>query len=201
MSSDTNPVVTHDQLFSRYAYLLLAIAIQALAFGVFLATLTLLQWRALERWPFLATEFLVLVGVCFGQIAIARKLCWRFDMLDALLLFTIGLLECVPMLLLGTVPHDLLWWFICYLALTNVVFLSLTNARMKTAASVAMPLNRRRVILNVVHSYLLLLAIAAAYYDWQVNLVGVLFMIDQAAMLATVLFMDRHTVKAAPQRA
>jgi hypothetical protein len=179
--------------FSQNAYLLLTLLIQAAVFSVFVYSLSVLQWHALNRWPFLVTELLMLVIVTFGHVAVARDLAWHVDLLDVLLPFLIGLLQCVPMLLLESVPKDAMWWFVCYLGLANVSFANLIVVRMKTPHTIALPLVRRRTILIFAHSYLLVLAIVACYYEWHVELVGVLFMVEHLGIVAGLYWLDLRT--------
>ncbi len=179
--------------FSQNAYLILTLLIQAVVFSVFIYSLSVLQWRALDRWPFLATEFLVVVILTFGGVVVARDLAWHLDLLDTLLLFLIGLLQCVPMLLLGRVPNDAMWWFVCYLGLANVSFANLISVRMRTPRAVALPLVRRRTIVTFAHSYLLVLAIVACYFDWHVKAVGVLFLVEHVAIFASLYWLDLKT--------
>ena len=192
MSSIDTTKPVGDEPFSRYAYLALALAIQAVVLGTFVASLTMLQRDALGRWPFLVTEFLVLTGICFNQIHVAHDICWRLDIVDVLIRFTVGLLQCVPMLLLGRVPNDILWWFICYFLLTNAVFLGMVNTRLKIPPGVKLPLLKRRGILNIIQLYLLALAIVACFYAWHEMLIGILFMMDQIVMIAAIYVFDRR---------
>ena len=74
----------------------------------------------------------MIVILTYGAVGVARNLAWHLDLLDTLLLFLIGLLQSVPMLLLGRVPNDAMWWFVCYLGLANVSFANLINVRMRT---------------------------------------------------------------------
>ena len=120
---------TNEDTFSRNAYLMLTMLIQAVVFNVFIYSLTVLQWRAIDRWPYLVTEFLTVVIITFGQITVARDLAWQLDLLDVLLPFLIGLLECLLILLLGRVQNDTMWWFVCYLGLMNASFANLMNVR------------------------------------------------------------------------
>ncbi len=172
---------------------MLTMLLQAVAFGVFINSLTALQWQALDRWPYLVTEFLTVVIITFGQITVARDLAWQLDLLDVLFPFLIALLECLPMLLLGRVQKDTAWWFVCYLGLMNVTFANLMNARLKTPNTVALPLLRRRTILAVVTPFLLLFAIVACYFDWHVEVVGALFMVEQMAVIASLYLLDLRT--------
>jgi hypothetical protein len=193
VASESNATALPDDLLARNGYLWLTSLIQAIVFGVFVASLNKLQWRALDRWPFVITEFLNVVLVCFGHVAISRDLCWQLDLLDVFIPFMLGLLQCLPMLLLGMIRNDALWWFVCYFALTNFIFLALLNSRMKTPATIALPLTKTRAILCTVHLYLLLLAMLACYYHWQIQLVGILFMVEQIGVFFTIYFFDRRT--------
>ncbi len=184
---------SNQDSFSQNAYLILTLLIQAVVLSVFVSTLTVLQWRALDRWPFLVTEFLMIVILTYGAVGVARNLAWHLDLLDTLLLFLIGLLQSVPMLLLGRVPNDAMWWFVCYLGLANVSFANLINVRMRTPRAIALPLVRRRTILTFAHSYLLVLAIVACYFDWHVKAVGVLFMVEHIAIVAGLYWLDLRT--------
>ena len=199
MSSNPGLPRSNGESFSGIAYLLLAILIQAVVFGVFICSLTVLQWRTLDRWPYLVTEFLTVVMVTFGHITVSRQLAWRIDLLDVLLPFLIGLLECLPMLLLGRVPNDTLWWFICYLGLTNVSFVNLLNVRLKTPSTVSLPLVRRRTIFTIVHPFLLLLAIVGCYFEWHVELLGALFMVEQTGFAVHLCLHDLRTRHGSPQ--
>jgi hypothetical protein len=185
--------------YSQNAYLILTLLIQAVVFCVLVYSLTVLQFRALVRWPFLVTELLTLVIITFGHVSVARDLAWHLDLLDVLLPFLIGLLQCLPMLLLGSVPNDAMWWFVCYLGLANVSFANLINVRMKTPRTVALPLVRRRTILTFAHSYLLVLAIVAGYFEWHVELVGGLFMVEHMGILASLYLWDLRTRRSSMQ--
>jgi len=189
--SESNTTGCSEDSSARQSYLLLTSLVQAIVFGAFMASLNKLQWRAVDRWPFVVTEFLNVVLLCFGLMAIARDVCWQLDLLDVFIVFMLGLLQCVPMFLLGMVRNDALWWFVCYFALANFVFMALLSARMKTPAAIALPLTKTRTILCTVHLYLLLLAILACYFQWQVQLVGILFMIEQIGVCATIYLLDR----------
>ena len=135
----------------------------------------------------------MIVILTYGAVGVARNLAWHLDLLDTLLLFLIGLLQSVPMLLLGRVPNDAMWWFVCYLGLANVSFANLINVRMRTPRAIALPLVRRRTILTFAHSYLLVLAIVACYFDWHVKAVGVLFMVEHIAIVAGLYWLDLRT--------
>jgi len=167
--------------------------IQAVAFGVFINSLTVLQWHALDRWPYLVTEFLTVVIITFGHITVSRDLAWQIDLLDVFLAYLIGLLECLLMLLLGRVQDDTMWWFVCYLALLNVSFANLMNARLKTLHTAALSLVRRRTILTVAQPFLVLLAIISCYFDWHIEAVGALFMVVQMAVAVSLYFLDLRT--------
>ncbi len=193
MSSENSLPGANRDSFSRNAYLVLTMLIQAVAFGVFVYSLTVLQWHALNRWPFLVTEFVTVVIITFGHLAVARDLAWHIDLLDVLLPYLIGLLECLPMLLLGRVQNDAMWWFVCYLGIMNVTFANLINTRVKTHHTVALPLVRRRIILAITHPFLLLLAIIACYFEWHVELVGALFMVEQIGVVASLYWLDLRT--------
>jgi hypothetical protein len=188
-TDDTLPSAT-DESFSRIGCLVLTTLIQVLAFGVFMVSLHSLGWRALDRWPFLVTEFVTVVGVCFGCHATCRDLRWHLDGLDILIPFLFGLLQCVAMLILGMVPDDALWWFVCYLGINTVALLALFNARMKTPATAALPLLKRRAILGMMQMYVLLLATVACYWNWHVQLIGILFMAEQIGLFMLVCFFD-----------
>lgn len=128
MSSESSLPELSRHSFSRNAYLILTMLIQGVAFGVFVYSLTVLQSHALDRWPFLVTEFFTVVIITFGHLTVAREMAWDMDLLDVLLPFLIGLLECLPMLLLGRVQNDAMWWFVCFLGLMNASFANLMNA-------------------------------------------------------------------------
>ena len=192
MPSESNTTGCHDDLFARNGYLLLASVVQAVVFAAYIASLIRLQARVLDRWPFVVVEFLGVVLLCFGHMAIARDVCWQLDLLDVLIPFMLGLLQCLPMFLLGMVRNDALWWFTCYFALTNFIFIALLNARMKTPATIALPLTKRRAILCTVHLYVLLLAMLACYFQWQVQLVGILFMVEQMGVFVLIYSFDRR---------
>jgi len=51
MSSESRLPGLNADSFSRNAYLMLTMLLQAVAFGVFMNSLTILQWHALDRWP------------------------------------------------------------------------------------------------------------------------------------------------------
>lgn len=128
MSSESSLPELSRHSFSRNAYLILTMLIQGVEFGVFVYSLTVLQSHALDRWPFLVTEFFTVVIITFGHLTVAREMAWDMDLLDVLLPFLIGLLECLPMLLLGRVQNDAMWWFVCFLGLMNASFANLMNA-------------------------------------------------------------------------
>jgi hypothetical protein len=193
MSPESSLPESNQEWFSRIAYLILTMLIQAAAFGVFIYSLTVLQWHVMDRWPFVVTEFLMVIMVTFGHFTVARELHWQIDLLDVLFPFLIGLLECVPMLLLGRVQKDSMWWFVCYLGLTNVSFVNLMNARLKTPHAVALPLVRRRSIVTITQPYILLLAIGACNYDWHVELVGAIFMVEQMGIFFVIYLSDTRT--------
>src|SRR5208283_4638504 len=132
------------------------------------------------------TEFFMLVIITFGQITVARDLAWQLDLLDVLLPFLIGLLECLLILLLGRVQNDTMWWFVCYLGLMNVSFANLMNARVKTHRTVTLPLLRRRVIFTLAQPVLLLLGVYACYFEWHVELVGAVFMAVTIGLAASL---------------
>jgi hypothetical protein len=190
MPTDSKLQTAPEVPFARFGYLMLASLIQAVVLSVFIHSLSTLQWGALDRWPFLVSEFLALMMVWFGHYAIARELCWQLDLFDVFIPFVLGLLQCVPMLLLGMVRNDALWWFACYFGLANVIFIALVNARMKTPAATALLLIRRRVILCTVHLYFVSLAILACYLDWHIQLIGILFMIEQIGMAVVIYLSD-----------
>ena len=135
----------------------------------------------------------VIVILTYGHVGVARNLAWHLDLLDVFPSFLIGLLQSVPMLLLGRVPNDAMWWFVCYLGLANVSFANLINVRMRTPRTIALPLVRRRTILTFAHSYLLVLAIVACYFDWHVKAVGVLFMVEHIGIVAGLYWLDLRT--------
>jgi len=200
MLSESNVPRWDEHSFSRNAYLMLTMLIQAIAFGVFLNSLpvflnslTFVQGQGPDRWPFLVAEFLTVVMVCFGHITVSRKLCWRLDLLDVLLPFLLGLFECLPMLVLGRVPNDAMWWFGCFFVLTNVSFATMMNARLKTSAAVALPLLKKRIILSLVHLYVLTVATALSFYQWHVQLLGLLFMVEQIGMFVLIYLFDQRT--------
>jgi hypothetical protein len=193
MPSEGSLPESNKQWFSRIAYLILTMLIQAVAFGVFIYSLTVLQWHALDRWPFVVTEFLMVVMVTFGHFTVARDMGWQIDLLDVLFPFLIGLLECLPMLLLGRVQNDTMWWLVCLLGLTNISFFNLMNARLKTPAVVSLPLVRRRSIITFTQPSILLLAMCACYYDWNVELVGGMFMVVQMGIFVVIYLSDRKT--------
>jgi hypothetical protein len=97
------------------------------------------------------------------------------------------------MLLLGRVPNDAMWWFVCYLGLANVSFVNLINVRIKTSHTIALPLVRRRTILTFAHSYLLVLAIVACFFAWHVELVGAIFMVENIGILVSLYLLDLRT--------
>ena len=199
MSSESSLPELSRHSFSRNAYLILTMLIQGVAFGVFVYSLTVLQSHALDRWPFLVTEFFTVVIITFGHLTVAREMAWDMDLLDVLLPFLIGLLECLPMLLLGRVQNDAMWWFVCFLGLMNASFANLMNARMKTPQTVKLPLVRRRTILTLAHPFLLMFAIFACYFEWHVELVGTLFMVEQIGIAASLYFLDLRTRRSSIQ--
>jgi hypothetical protein len=190
--NDSSPGSNGD-LFSRNAYLILTMLIQAVAFGVFINSLTVLHWHALDRWPYLVTEFLTIVIITFGYITVSRELVWQLDLLDILFPFLIGLLQCSFMLLLGRVPYDTMWWFVCYLGLMNATVVNLINVRMKTPQVVLMLLVRRRTILAILTPFLLVVAIVACYFDWHVEVVGALFMVEQIGIIVSLYLLELRT--------
>jgi hypothetical protein len=198
MSHERDSLSSVNLALARSGYLVLATCIQTIVFAVFIISLNIVPQRLVGRWPFLVSEFLAIVVVCFGNMAIARDICWQLDLIDVLIPFVLGLLQCLAILLLCRVPHDALWWFVCYFAVANFIFLALLNARMKTPAAVALPLVKKRAALCVIHLTLVALAIVACYCEWQVKLVGILFMIEQLCVFAAIYYFDISVHSARP---
>jgi hypothetical protein len=190
MASDSTTTVPDTPVFDRNCYLVLTNLIQAVAFGVFLFSLCNLKWQALSRWPFLVSEFLTVVIVCFFYVGNSRRFLRPLDIVDVLLPFLLGLWQCVAMLLLGMVPRDAQWWFLCYFCFTTCGFALLVKTGTKTSLATMVFLIKTHGVVNIVQLGLLLLAIVACYQDWHVELIGVLFMVERVVVFGAAYVFD-----------
>ncbi len=125
--------------FSASGYLTLTSLIEATAFGIFIfwTEQVISHGLVLSELPFLAAAFSGIITLTYGYVVGSRDLTWDLGAFDIAIPFTIGLLQCVSIIMIGRqamAGHraNEFYWFVAVSAQMIVSAFALANAWIKT---------------------------------------------------------------------